>query len=293
MEKERSAEVVLYQPDEKMSLEVQLDADTVWLTQQQIAQLFGVQKAAISKHMKNIFLSEELIYDRVVSKMETTASDGKHYQVDYYNLDMILSIGYRVNSANATRFRQWATTVLRQHLLQGYSINRQLVAVQEHVDERFVRIEDQLKKHEEQISFFVRTNQPPHEGVVFQGKLLEGRGVAEALIKSAKREVILIDGYVEADTFHILEVRDSEVKATIYTEKVGAKIQSLQTNHEAEYGTDRHIDVLHYRTDFHDRFLIIDDDVYHFGASLKDLGKRLFAFDLMGLPKELIMSQVL
>ena len=293
MEKERSAEVVLYQPDEKMSLEVQLDADTVWLTQQQIAQLFGVQKAAISKHMKNIFLSEELIYDRVVSKMETTASDGKHYQVDYYNLDMILSIGYRVNSANATRFRQWATSVLRQHLLQGYSINRQLVAVQEHVDERFVRIEDQLKKHEEQISFFVRTNQPPHEGVVFQGKLLEGREVAEALIKSAKREVILIDGYVEADTFHILEVRDSGVKATIYTEKVGAKIQSLQTNHEAEYGTDRHIDVLHYRTDFHDRFLIIDDDVYHFGASLKDLGKRLFAFDLMGLPKELIMSQVL
>ena len=293
MEKERSAEVVLYQPDERTKLEVQLDADTVWLTQQQIAQLFGVQKAAISKHMKNIFLSEELIYDRVVSKMETTASDGKHYQVDYYNLDMILSIGYRVNSANATRFRQWATTVLRQHLLQGYSINRQLVAVQEHVDERFVRIEDQLKKHEEQISFFVRTNQPPHEGVVFQGKLLEGREVAEALIKSAKREVILIDGYVEADTFHILEVRNSGVKATIYTEKVGAKIQSLQTNHEAEYGTDRHIDVLHYRTDFHDRFLIIDDDVYHFGASLKDLGKRLFAFDLMGLPKELIMSQVL
>lgn len=114
MEKERSAEVVLYQPDERTKLEVQLDADTVWLTQQQIAQLFGVQKAAISKHMKNIFLSEELIYDRVVSKMETTASDGKHYQVDYYNLDMILSIGYRVNSANATRFRQWATTVLRE-----------------------------------------------------------------------------------------------------------------------------------------------------------------------------------
>lgn len=114
MEKGRSAEVVLYQPDERTKLEVQLDADTVWLTQQQIAQLFGVQKAAISKHMKNIFLSEELIYDRVVSKMETTASDGKHYQVDYYNLDMILSIGYRVNSANATRFRQWATSVLRE-----------------------------------------------------------------------------------------------------------------------------------------------------------------------------------
>lgn len=299
MEKERSAEVVLYQPDERTKLEVQLDADTVWLTQAQICELFQKVKSTISYHISNIFKEGELDERVVVRKSRTTTIHGaipdmtQDVDVFLYNLDVIISVGYRVKSLRGTQFRQWATTVLRQHLLQGYSINRQLVAVQEHVDERFVRIEDQLKKHEEQISFFVRTNQPPHEGVVFQGKLLEGREVAEALIKSAKREVILIDGYVEADTFHILEVRDSGVKATIYTEKVGAKIQSLQTNHEAEYGTDRHIDVLRYRTDFHDRFLIIDDDVYHFGASLKDLGKRLFAFDLMGLPKELIMSQVL
>ena len=184
--------------------------------------------------------------DSTSSILELVQNEGARVvtrKIEFYNLDVIISVGYRVNTKQGIAFRQWATSVLRQHLLQGYSINRQLVAFQEHVDERFVRIEDQLKKHEEQISFFVRTNQPPHEGVVFQGKLLEGREVAEALIKSAKRE-------------------------------------SLQANHEAEYGTDRHIEVLRYRTDFHDRFLIIDDDVYHFGASLKDLGKRLFAFEM-------------
>lgn len=293
-----NAEVVLYQPDEKTRLEVQLDADTVWLSQAQICELFQKVKSTISYHISNIFKEGELDECVVVRKSRTTTIHGaipdmtQDVEVSLYNLDVIISVGYRVKSLRGTQFRQWATSVLRQHLLQGYSINRQLVAFQEHVDERFVRIEDQLKKHEEQISFFVRTNQPPHEGVVFQGKLLEGREVAEALIKSAKREVILIDGYVGADTFHILEAREPGVKATIYTETVGAKIQSFQADHEAEYGTGRHIDVLRYRTNFHDRFLIIDDDVYHFGASLKDLGKRLFAFDLMGFPKELIMGPV-
>ena len=171
--------------------------------------------------------------------------------------------------------------------------------LEERIDRKISRQNDELKEirniqHQQQqkIDFFVRTNQPPHEGVVFQGKLLEGREVAEALIKSAKNEVILIDGYVGADTFHILEARGDGVKATIYTEKVGANIQTLQTDHECEYGANRHVDVFRYRTDFHDRFLIIDDDVYHFGASLKDLGKRLFAFDLMGFSRMLIMSQV-
>lgn len=220
-------------------------------------------------------------------------NDGKQkYKTKYYNLDAIISVGYRVNSVNATAFRRWATNVLRDYLLKGYSVNHQLIALQQHVDDRLIRIEDRLQQHEEQISFFVRTNQPPHEGVVFQGHLLEGREVAEALIKSAKHEVILIDAYVGADTFHILESREANVHATIYTEKVGPNILTLQTDHEQEYGTSRHIEVFRYRTDFHDRFLIIDDDVYHFGASLKDLGRRLFAFDLMGLPKSLIMSQV-
>lgn len=287
-------EIVLYQPDENISLEVKLDAahETVWLTQQQIADLFGVKQPAISKHLNNIFKSGELDQDSVHSILEYTAADGKKYKTQFYNLDAIISVGYRVNSVNATAFRRWATNVLRQYLLQGYSVNHQLIALQQHVDDRLIRIEDRLQQHEQQINFFVRTNQPPHEGVVFQGHLLEGREVAEALIKSAKHEIILIDGYVGADTFHILESREANVRATIYTDSVAPRIQSLQADHESEYGTARHIDVRKYRTDFHDRFLVIDEDVYHIGASLKDLGKRLFAFDKMGLSKALILSQV-
>ena len=148
------------------------------------------------------------------------------------------------------------------------------------------------QQQQEQLDFFVRTNQPPHEGGVFEGHLLEGREVAENLIKSAKKEIVLIDTYVGADTFHILEVREPGVSAAIYTEKTGANIQALQADHEKEYGVERHIEVMKYRTSFHDRFLIVDEDVYHIGASLKDLGKRLFAFDKMGLPKSLILSQV-
>lgn len=285
-------EIILYHPNESLKLEVQIENETVWLTQQQIADLFGVQKAAISKHIKNIFLSEELIKDRVVSKMETTASDGKNYQVDFYNLDMILSIGYRVNSKNATQFRQWANNILKDYLLRGYSINRQLVALQERTDERFSIIEQRLDEHQQQIDFFIRTNLPPHEGCVFEGHLLEGREVAERIIKSAKSEIILIDTYVGPDTLHILEARMLNVKATIYTEKVGNNIQTLQRDHDAEYGESRHIEIFQYKTNFHDRFLIIDDNVYHFGASLKDLGKRLFAFDIIHLPKDLIMGEV-
>ena len=161
-----------------------------------------------------------------------------------------------------------------------------------HTENQIGEVRRQLQQHQEQLDFFVRTNQPPHEGVVFEGHLLEGREVAESLIKSAKREIVLIDTYVGADTFHILEAREVGVAATIYTEKIGVNIQTLQADHEREYGVGRHIEVMKYRTNFHDRFLIVDEDVYHIGASLKDLGKRLFAFDKMGLSKDLILSQV-
>lgn len=293
MQKETTqGEIILYQPNESLKLEVQIENETVWLSQQQIAELFGVKKAAISKHTKNIFMCGELEKNRVVSVLETTASDGKRYQVEYYSLDMILSIGYRVNSKNATQFRIWANSVLKAHLLRGYSINRQLVALQERTDERFQKVEQKLDEHQKQIDFFVKTNLPPHEGCIFEGHLLEGREVAERIIRTARHEVILIDAYVGAETLHILEARQPNISATIYTERVGQNIQALQKSHDTEYGTKRHIEIFPYRTNFHDRFLIIDDTVYHFGTSLKDLGKRLFAFDVIHLPKALIMGQV-
>lgn len=297
------AEVVLYQPDSSIHIEVLVEGETVWLTQQQIADLFGTKRPAITKHLSNIFNSGELDKDSVSSILEHTAADGKTYKTLFYNLDAILSVGYRVNSINATSFRRWASTVLKQYLLRGYAVQRQirqlerqidlrLTTLQSHTETQIGEVRRQLQQHQEQLDFFVRTNQPPHEGVVFEGHLLEGREVAESLIKSAKREIVLIDTYVGADTFHILEAREAGVAATIYTEKTGVNIQTLQADHEREYGVGRHIEVMKYRTSFHDRFLIVDEDVYHIGASLKDLGKRLFAFDKMGLSKDLILSQV-
>ena len=288
----RKGEIILYQPNESLKLEVQIENDTVWLTQQQIAELFGVKQPAVSKHLNNIFKEGELNKASVHSILEYTAADGKSYKTQFYSLDAILSVGYRVNSKNATKFRQWANKILKDYLLRGYSVNRQLVELQGYTDNRFLQIEKRLDAHQQQIDFFVRTNIPPHEGCVFEGHLLEGREVAEMIIKSAKHEVILIDPYIGSDTLHILEARQRNVSATIYTEKVNNNILTLQHNHETEYGKCRRIDIFQYKTNFHDRFLIIDETVYHFGASIKDLGKRLFAFDVIHLSKDLIMGEV-
>lgn len=285
-------EIILYQPNESLKLEVQIENDTVWLTQQQMAELFGVKQPAVSKHLNNIFKEGELDKASVHSILEYTAADGKSYKTQFYNLDAILSVGYRVNSKNATKFRQWANKILKDYLLRGYSVNRQLVELQGYTDNRFLQIEKRLDEHQQQIDFFVRTNIPPHEGCVFEGHLLEGREVAEMIIKSAKHEVILIDPYIGSDTLHILEARQRNVSATIYTEKVNNNILTLQHNHETEYGKCRRIYIFQYKTNFHDRFLIIDETVYHFGASIKDLGKRLFAFDVIHLSKNLIMGEV-
>lgn len=285
-------EIILYQPNESLKLEVQIENDTVWLTQQQMAKLFGVKQPAVSKHLNNIFKEGELDKASVHSILEYTAADGKSYKTQFYSLDAILSVGYRVNSKNATKFRQWANKILKDYLLRGYSVNRQLVELQGYTDNRFLQIEKRLDEHQQQIDFFVRTNIPPHEGCVFEGHLLEGREVAEMIIKSAKHEVILIDPYIGSDTLHILEARQKNVFATIYTEKVNNNILTLQHNHETEYGKCRRINIFQYKTNFHDRFLIIDETVYHFGASIKDLGKRLFAFDVIHLSKNLIMGEV-
>ena len=222
--------MVLYQPDSSIHIEVLVEGETVWLTQQQIADLFGTKRPAITKHLSNIFNSGELDKDSVSSILEHTAAEGKTYKTLFYNLDAILSVGYRVNSINATSFRRWASTVLKQYLLRGYAVQRQiqqlerqidlrLTTLQSHTETQIGEVRRQLQQHQEQLDFFVRTNQPPHEGVVFEGHLLEGREVAESLIKSAKREIVLIDTYVGADTFHILEAREAGVAATIYTEK--------------------------------------------------------------------------
>ena len=221
---ENNGEIVLYQPDNDIHLEVRLDKETVWLTQQQIADLFGVRQPAISKHLSNIFKEGELDKDSVYSILEYTAADGKVYKTQFYNLDAILSVGYRVNSKNATLFRKWATSILKEYMLRGYSVNQQLLAMQRQIDSRFDQqdrrlnsIESTLAEHQQKIDFFVKTNLPPIEQVFFNGQFFEARVLLEKLVKSAQKRVVIIDAYIDAATFDILDVRQQDVSADIYS----------------------------------------------------------------------------
>ena len=288
-------EIILYQPDETVRLEVRLEDDTVWLTQAQMAELFNKDQSVIARHIGNIFREGELEEMSNMQILHNTLSKYKPTKV--YNLNVIISVGYRVKSKRGTQFRIWATSVLKQFLLRGYAINQQLLHLEQRLDARLdnqqrqiQNIRQTLNDHQEKIDFFVRTNQPPVEGVLFEGQIFDAYRLVEALVKSAKREIILIDNYLDASVFDLLEKRDTGVDATIYTEHVGSSLQHLQQLNEQQYG--RRIEVREYCSRFHDRFLILDDNVYHFGASFKDLGRRLFAFERMGLDKAVIIGQL-
>ena len=298
METMKENEIVLYQPDETVRLEVRIQEDSVWLTQQQIADLFGTKRPAITKHLKNIYSSGELDESGTCSILELMGNDGRQmYSTKFYNLDVILSVGYRVNSINATAFRRWANQVLKEYLLRGYAVRQQLQAFQMQLD---TRIEEQNKRirlleektdlHSEKIDFFIRTNLPPVEGVLFEGQVLDARLFAENLIKTAQQEVVLIDNYIDASDFDILECRNANVEATIFVERITPALLVLQS--DCLMQTGRKTELRATRTRVHDRFLIIDNHVYHIGASLKDLGRKLFAFCKMGLDKALLMGQV-
>lgn len=273
MNMEKEGEIILYQPDGTLKLEVRLEDETVWLNRQQISNLFDRDIKTIGKHINNA-LKEELSGMAVVAKFATTAADGKTYQVEYYNLDMILSIGYRVKSRRGIEFRQWANQVLKDFLLKGYSINR-----------RIEQLEKTVARHDERIEFFVRTSLPPVEGIFFEGQIFDAYAFASDLIKAARQRIVLIDNYVDESTLMLLSKRNPEVEATIFTARIDKALQLDIQRHNAEYPP---VTVKEYRQS-HDRFLIIDADVYHIGASLKDLGKKWFAFSRLHFsPQELL-----
>ena len=287
-------QIVLYQPNESIRLEVKLDAEheTVWLTQQQIADLFGTKRPAITKHLSNIFKSGELEQNSVCSILEHTASDGKVYRTQFYNLDAIISVGYRVNSINATAFRRWTTNVLRNYLLQGYSVNRHLIALQESMDKRMTHIEDIQSKQQQQLDFFIRTSTPPAEMVLFEGDFYKAREAFETIVRSARERVVVIDGYVSALTLDILDVRAPGVRATIYTKGVGQGMQRLMDEHDRLF-PDAHVNILRWRNESHDRWLIADDRLYHCGHSLNAAGgHKLSAITLMGTSPDVILSEM-
>ena len=295
------SQIVLYQLNERISLQVKIDAshDTVWLTQQQIADLFGTKRPAITKHLRNIFNSGELDQNSVSSILEHTAADDKTYKTQFYNLDAIISVGYRVNSINATAFRRWATRVLKNYLLKGYSVNQQLLAMQRQFDSRLeehslrmTRIEDKQAAQQEQLDFFIRTSTPPAEMVFFEGDFYTARVALENLVRSASHRVIVIDAYVSALTLDILNVRKSGVEAIIFTMGVGQGMQRLMNEHDRLF-PDAHIDIRKWSKESHDRWLVIDDTLYHCGHSLNaNGGHKISAITRMGISPEDILSVV-
>ena len=281
---ENKGEIVVYQPDEITRLEVKVNEDTVWLTQTQIAQLFGVGQPAISKHLKNIFASGELDITAVHSILEYTAADGKSYKTGFYNLDAILSIGYRVNSRQATRFRQWANTILKEYLIKGLSFNTRLLQLSADIDRRLTshaiklnEHECQLKEHSKKIDFFIQSSLPPRQGIFFDGQIYDAYTFVAELVRKAERRIVLIDNYIDDTVLTILSKRAHGVKATIYTGNISKQLQLDIDKHNAQYP------LIEVRTfsKAHDRFMIIDDSVYLVGASIKDLGKKWFGFTLM------------
>lgn len=281
-------EIILYQPDASVKLEVRLEDETVWLTQQQIADLFGVKQPAISKHLKNIFESEELDEASVHSILEYTAADGKLYRTKFYNLDAILSVGYRVNSKNATLFRQWANRILKEYLLRGYSVNRLLLHMESRIDHRLSEHDNQIRELSGKVDFFLRTSLPPKDGVLFDGQIFDAYRFICDLVKLANKRIVLIDNYIDETVLTLLDKRRSGVLATIYTKRINRQLQLDIERHNDQYTP---IDV---RTapNIHDRFMVIDDTLYHIGASIKDLGLKLFAFSKMETSPSLILDNL-
>lgn len=267
-------EIILYQPNETMKLDVRVQQETVWLTQQQIAQLFGVKQPAISKHLKNIFDSGELDENSVHSILEYTAADGKSYQTKFYNLDAILSVGYRVNSRNATLFRQWANKVLKEFLLRGYSVNQRLMLMEDRIDRRLSEHDHQLSQLTEKVDFFVRSSLQPKEGIFFDGQIFDAYAFVADLIRKAKKRIVVIDSYIDDSVLVQLSKRNLGVTVDIYDGRISDQLRQDVERHNAQYPGV----TLHAYNKAHDRFLIIDEEVYHIGHSLKDLGKKLFAF---------------
>ena len=273
--------VVVYRTeDNTLQLDVQLAEETVWLAQQQMAVLFDTTKQNVSFHINNIFKEGELDKISVVKDYLTTASDGKKYRTTYYNLDVIISVGYRVKSKRGTQFRQWALKVIKDYMLKGYAINQQMLAMEERIDRKINNHTEQIHELQEKVNFFVRTSLPPHQGIFYDGQIFDAYTFINDRIREATTRIILIDNYIDDSVLTILSKRADKVAATIYTKKPSAQLQLDIQKHNAQYPP---IEVINFDRS-HDRFLCIDETVYHLGASIKDLGKKWFAFNRMEMP---------
>ena len=297
-------EIVLYQPNEQMSLEVKLENETVWLNRQQLSILFDRDIKTIGKHINNA-LKEEL--RPVVAKSGTTGNESTSNatvakfaivqkegnrevirQVEFYSLDIILSVGYRVKSSRGIEFRRWANQVLKDYMLRGYAVNQRIVHVEEYFDKRLRAHEQRIENVEQKIDFFVRTSLPPQQGIFYDGQIFDAYTFINDRIREATTRIILIDNYIDDSVLTMLAKRADKVAATIYTNHISRQLSLDLQKHNAQYPP---IEVTAFDRS-HDRFLCIDETVYHLGASIKDLGKKWFAFNRMEMPTTELLQKI-
>ena len=278
------SEIILYQPDNEVRLEVRLEDETVWLTQAQMAELFQTTSQNITIHIRSIYSENELGLEATCKDSLQVRREGNRVvrrKQKMYNLDVIISVGYRVKSVRGTRFRQWANKVLKEYLLKGYSINQRIDDLEHRVNDRLINHENRLDDIDSKIDFFVRTSLPPVEGIFYDGQIFDAYAFATNLIRSAKQSIVLIDNYVDESVLLMLSKRGEAIGADIYTQSISRQLQLDLERHNSQYPPIG----IHTCRRSHDRFLIVDNsDVYHIGASLKDLGKKMFAFSKMGIP---------
>lgn len=265
-------DVVIYHVAENTDLEVRVADDTVWLSQAQMAMLFGVKENTVTYHIKEIYKIRELEVEATARKIRVVRQEGNRMvnrYIDFYNLDMILSIGYRVNTVSGIQFRHWASGVLKEYMFRGYALNPHLVQIEQHI----IRHDLQISDINQRIDNIVQTAMPPKAGLFFNGETFDAYVFVADLIRSAKEDIKLVDNYIDDSVLLLLGKRQAEVSATIYTERITNQIQTDLSKYNTQYPpiTIKKMEKVH------DRFMIIDQQhLYHFGASFKDLGKRLF-----------------
>lgn len=288
LQSDKENEIILYQPDSTLSLDVRVENETVWLTQAQMTELFQTTRNNITLHIRNIFKEGELEESSVCKESLLTAADGKRYKTKFYSLDVIISVGYRVKSIRGTQFRIWANKILKDYLLRGYSVNQRLLYMENRIDRRLLEHDKRLDDLTDKVDFFIRTSLPPKEGVFFNGQIFDAHEFICSLIKRANNRIILIDNYVDESVLVQLENRNAGVSALIYTGEISRTFRQSVNRHNRQYAP---VEVKTAER-IHDRFLIIDNTLYHIGASIKDLGKKLFAFSKLEISPDYILANI-
>ena len=267
-------EIIVYELDDIIRLDVVIEDDTVWLTQSQLSHLFERDRSVITKHIKNIFKEKELDVGSNVHFMHTPNSDKP---IKIYSLDVIISVGYRVKSNRGTQFRIWANRILKEYLLKGYIMNNKVCGCESFLERKLAEHDRRISANENKIDFFVRTALPPIEGVFCEGQIFDSYVFVSNLIKMAKHRIVLIDNYIDENVLKLLSKKTTDVTVSIYSKSFDKILQHDMDIYRQQYDYIELVSVVN----VHDRFLLIDNDVYHIGASLKDLGKKLFAFSKM------------